>query len=51
MWRNLPKILNKKAIMTIYKRILTKVPNFIRDILNIYVKAPLYRDYSIYSLA
>ena len=48
--KNLSKILNDEAIATAYEKVLIEVPEFIKDMLEIYVNASLYGDYSIYSL-
>ena len=46
MRKNLPKMLDDEAVATVYERVLSEVPNFTKDMLGIYVKAPLYRDCS-----
>ena len=38
----LPKVLDEEAIRTVYQRVLIEVPEFGRDLLDLYVKAPLY---------
>ena len=45
--KNLPEIFYDKAITTIYEKVLSEVPEFIKDLLGIYVKTPLYGDCSI----
>ena len=42
--RKLPKMLDDEAVMTVYEKVLSEVPEFTRDILGIYVKAPLCGD-------
>lgn len=44
MRKKLPKILNDKAVTSVYEKVLSEVPEFTKDILGIYVKAPLYGD-------
>ena len=40
--KNLPMMLDDKSVATTYENILTEVPDFTKDLLGIYVKAPLY---------
>lgn len=46
MRKNLPKMLDDEAVATAYERVLTEVPEFTKDMLGIYVNAPLYGDCS-----
>ena len=43
MRSRLPKILDEEVVRTAYQRVLTDVPEFSRDLLDSYVKAPLFR--------
>lgn len=40
--KNLPKMLDEAAVATAYEEVLTEVPEFMKELLGIYVKAPLY---------
>lgn len=42
----LPKILDDEALATVYEKVLDEVPEFTKDMLRIYVKAPLYGECS-----
>ena len=44
MRKNLPKMLDNEAVATAYEKVLTEVPEFTKDLLGIYVTAPLYGD-------
>ena len=46
MRKNLPKMLENEAVATAYEKVLTEVPDFTKDMLGIYVTAPLYGDCS-----
>jgi hypothetical protein len=43
-------MLDDDAIITIYKKVLTEVPEFTKDLLRIYVKAPIYGNCIIYNV-
>jgi len=40
--KNLPKMLDDESVATVYEKVLTETPEFTKDLLGIYVKAPLY---------
>jgi hypothetical protein len=42
--KNLPKMLDEAAVATAYEKVLSEVPEFTKELLGIYVKAPLYGD-------
>jgi hypothetical protein len=46
MRKNLLKILDKAAIVIAYEKIFIKVPEFTKELLEIYVKASLYGCYT-----
>lgn len=46
MRKNLPKMLDDEAAMTVYEMVLSEVPEFTRDLLGVYVEAPLCGDCS-----
>ena len=46
MRKKLPKMLDDKAVAAAYEKILIEVPEFTKDMLGIYVTAPLYGDCS-----
>ena len=46
MRKHLPKMLDNEAVATAYEKVLTEVPEFTKDMLGIYVTAPLYGDCS-----
>ncbi len=46
MRKNLPKMLDDEAVATAYEKVLIEVPEFTKDMLGIYVNAPLYGDCS-----
>ena len=50
MRKKLSRMLDDKAVAAAYKKVLIEVPEFTKDILGIYVTAPLYGDCSTYSL-
>ena len=43
---HLPKMLDEEGVRTVYQRVLIEVPEFSRDLLDLYVKAPLYGNCS-----
>lgn len=42
MRNRLPKMLDEEAVRTVYQQLLIDVPEFTRDLLDLFVKAPLY---------
>ena len=44
MRKKLPKILDDKTVAAVYKKVLIKIPEFTKDMLRIYVTAPLYKN-------
>ena len=46
MRKKLPKMLDSEAVAAAYEKVLTEVPEFTKDMLGIYVTAPLYGDCS-----
>lgn len=42
--KNLPRMLDDDAVATVYEKVLTEVPEFTKDLLGIFVKAPVYGD-------
>ena len=44
--KKLPKMLDDEAVAIAYEKVLTEVPEFTKDMLRIYVTAPLYGDCS-----
>lgn len=46
MRKKLPKMLDDKAVAAAYEEVLIEVPEFTKDMLGIYVTAPLYGDCS-----
>ena len=46
MRRDLPQRLDDEAFRTVYEKVLVEVPEFTRDMLGLYVRAPVYRNCS-----
>ena len=46
MRKNLPGMLDDEAVETVYEKVLIEVPEFARDMLEVYVYTPLYGDCS-----
>ena len=46
MRKNLPNMLDDEAVANAYENVLDQVPDFTKDLLGIYVNAPLYGDCS-----
>ena len=46
MRKNLPNMLDDEAVANAYENVLDQVPDFTKDLLRIYVNAPLYGDCS-----
>lgn len=44
--KNLPRMLEDDDVASIYDKVATEVPEFTRDLLKIYIKAPLYGNCS-----